>query len=219
MNKLNYIVLGVLLCCVVAASGCVTPGTESGNQTVNGTANQTDVQGVSNVVLNGPGTLIIQQGDNDSFTVEADNSMMSKISTQVSGNSLAINNLNSAGNKAVTFRLTLKSLDTITLHGNGEAQVSNLNTNKLTTTVDAGKITMAGTARNHVATVNGDGEISARDLQSQTATVTINGGGSAIVNVVQTLQAVVNGGGSIDYLGNPQVTQQVNGMGSISRIS
>lgn len=130
--------------------------------------------------------------------------MMSKISTQVSGNSLAINNLNSAGNKAVTFRLTLKSLDTITLHGNGEAQVSNLNTNKLTTTVDAGKITMAGTARNHVATVNGDGEISARDLQSQTATVTINGGGSAIVNVAQTLQAVVNGEGSIDYLETPR---------------
>ncbi len=213
MNKLKYIVLGVLLCCVVAASGCITPWTGSENQTGNGTTNQTDVQGVSNVVLNGPGTLIIQQGNNDSFTVEADSSMMSKISTQVSGNALTINNLNSAGNKAVTFRLTLKNLDTITLHGNGEAQLSNLNTNKLTTTVDAGKITLAGTAKNHVATVNGDGEINARDLQSQTATVTINGGGSAIVNVAQKLQAVVNGGGSISYLGNPQVTQQVNGMG------
>ena len=223
MKKIDYIMLGMLLCFVVAASGCVNPwsgsGNQTGNQTGNGTANQTNVQGVSNVVLNGPGTLIIQQGDQDSLTVEADSGMMSKISTQVSGNTLSISNLNSVSNGAVKFRLTLKNLDTITLHGNGEAQVTNLNTNKLTTTVDAGKISLAGTAKDHIATVNGGGQINAPNLQSQTATVTINGEGSAIVNVVQTLKATVNGGGSISYLGNPQVTQQINGLGTVKHTS
>ncbi|MCE7698566.1 MAG: DUF2807 domain-containing protein [Methanobacterium paludis] len=70
-----------------------------------------------------------------------------------------------------------------------------------------------------MATVNGGGEINARDLQSQTATVTINGRGSAIVDVVKTLKAIVNGGGSISYLGNPQVTQQINGMGTVTKTS
>jgi hypothetical protein len=219
MKKIDYVMLGMLLCFVVAASGCVNPWSGSGNQTGNETTNQTDVQGVSNVVLNGPGALIIQQGNQDSFTVEADNSTLSKISTQVSGSSLVIKNLNSVSNGAVKYHLTLKNLDTITLHGNGEANVTKLNTSTLTTTVDAGKITLAGTTTDHIATVNGGGEINARDLQSQTATVTINRGGSAIVDVVKTLKAIVNGGGSISYLGNPQVTPQINGMGTVTKTS
>ena len=63
--------------------------------------------------------------------------------------------------------------------------------------------------------IHGGGNIDASALQSQSATVTINGEGKASVNVVTTLNAVVNGGGSITYTGSPQVTQQVNGLGSV----
>ncbi|SCG85887.1 GIN domain-containing protein [Methanobacterium congolense] len=218
MKKSYYVILGVLICLVVAASGCVNQGNQSGNQST-GSANQTNVQGVTSVVLNGPGTLIIQQGDKDSFTIEADSSMMSKINTQVSGNALVINNLNSASNGAVKFKLTLKSLDSVALHGNCEGNVTGLSTSKLTSTVDAGTLYLAGTSTDHTATVNGAGSINAHDLKTQTATVTINGGGSAIVNVATTLNAIVNGGGSIKYLGNPTLNKQINGMGTVTPTS
>ncbi len=210
INRNSYIfVLAVLLCLVVSASGC-TQQTGTGNQTPN-------VSGVTSIVLNGPGTLIIQQGDNESYRVEADSNLLSKISTTVSGNTLSISNLNSVSNGAVKFYVTLKNLNVLTTNGGGNSEVTGINTDKLTITLDNGKMTLSGKTQDLIATINGGGNIDAKDLQSQTATVTINGEGKANVNVVNTLKAVVNGGGSITYTGNPQVTQQVNGQGSVKQ--
>lgn len=210
MNKNSYIlILGVLLCIVVAASGCTQlPGT--GNQTP-------DISGVTNVALNGPGTLIIQQGNNESIRIEADDNLMSKISTTVSGNSLSINNLNSVSNRAVKIYITLKDLNSLTTNGGGDSEVTDLNTDSLTVTLDNGKMTLSGNIDNLIATIDGGGTIAAKDLVSQKATATINGEGKATLNIVNTLNAVVNGGGSIKYSGNPQVKQQVNGLGSITK--
>lgn len=210
MGKMSYtFIIGILLCLVVAASGCTQLG-GTGNQTTN-------VSGVTAVTLNGPGTLIIQQGDNESIRVEADSNMMSKISSSVSGNTLSVNNLNSGNNGAVKIYITLKNLNTLTTYGGGDSEVTGLNTNKLTVTLDNGKMTLAGTAKELIATINGGGTLTAKDLQSQTATITVNGEGKASLNVLNTLKAVVNGGGSITYSGNPQVTQQLNGLGSITK--
>jgi hypothetical protein len=210
MGKMSYtVVLGILLCIVVAASGCTTQ-TGTGNQTP-------DVSGVTSVVLNGPGTLIIQQGDNESYRLEAADDLMSQISTTVSGNTLSISNLNSVGNGAVKIYITLKDLNTLTANGGSNSEVTGLDTDKLTVTLDNGKITLAGKANDLIATINGGGNIDANDLPAQTATVTINGEGKANVNVISTLNAVVNGGGSITYTGSPQVTQQVNGQGSVKQ--
>lgn len=201
--------LGILLCIVVAASGCAQiPGT--GNQTP-------DISGVTNVALNGPGTLIIQQGNNESIKIEADDNLMSKISTTVSGNSLSISNLNSISNRAVKIYITLKDLNSLTTNGGGDSEVTDLNTDSLSVTLDNGKMTLSGDIDNLIATINGDGTITAKDLISQKATITINGEGKATLNIVNTLNAVVNGGGSIKYSGNPQVKQQVNGLGSITK--
>lgn len=207
---MSYLALvGILLCLVVAVSGCT-------NQS--GTGNQTpDISGVTNVALNGPGTLIIQQGDNESIRVEAADNLMSQISTTVSGNSLSISNLNSVSNGAVKIYVTLKNLNSLTTNGGGDSEVTGLNTDKLTVTLDNGKMTLAGKAENLIATINGGGTIKAKDLQSQSGTITINGEGKATVNVVNSLNAVVNGGGSVKYSGNPQVKQQVNGLGSVTQ--
>lgn len=210
MGKTSCLALvGILFCLVIAASGCTqTPGT--GNQTP-------DISGVTNVALNGPGTLIIQQGDNESIRIEAADNLMSQISTTVSGNALSISNLNSVSNGAVKVYVTLKNLNSLTTNGGGDSEVTGLNTDKLTVTLDNGKMTLAGKAENLIATINGGGTIKAKDLQSQSGTITINGEGKATVNVVNSLNAVVNGGGSVKYSGNPQVNQQVNGQGSVTQ--
>lgn len=216
--KSYFIILGVILCLVVAVSGCITPWSGSGSQGSGGNATgQTNVQGVTAVTLAGPGTLIVQQGDNESLTVEADDNLKQNINIVVTGNHLFITDRNSVSNGAVKFHLIVKNLDTITVGGLGEANVTSLNASKLTATVDVGKMTLVGKVSEFIATVNGGGDINAKDLESQTATVTINGGGSTTLRVVQTLKAIVNGGGSITYLGNPQVTQQINGMGKVTQ--
>jgi len=117
----------------------------------------------------------------------------------------------------VKIYITLKDLNALTANGGGNSEVTGLDTDKLTVTLDSGKMTLTGKTNDLVATINGGGNIDANDLQAQTATVTINGDGKANVNVISTLSAVVNGGGSITYTGSPQVTQQVNGQGSIKQ--
>ncbi len=214
-KHISYIiVVAVFLCLIVAASGCTQ---NTGNQTSGMGTKTENVSGVTSVTLNGPGTLIIQQGDNESLIIEADNSVLSKVTTTVSGNSVGISNLNTGSNSAVKIRITLKNLNVLTTNGGGNSEVTGLNTDKLTATLDNGKMTLAGKVDNLIATINGGGTVTATDLQSQTATVTINGDGKASVNVINTLKAVVNGGGSITYTGSPQVNQQVNGNGQVTK--
>lgn len=221
MNKINYIILGILICLVVAASGCTNQGqnNQSNGTNASGQGNQTgpNVQGVNTIVLNGPGTLIIQQGNNESFSIEGDPAIISKITTTVSGNQLQITNTNSGNNTAVKYRITIKNLASITLNGGGEGNITGLNVSTLTSTLDSGRLFLSGSANQQTMTVNGNGEINARNLTGQTATVTINGAGTATVNVTQTLNAIVNGGGSIFYIGNPTVNKQVNGNGQIQQ--
>ncbi len=221
MGKINYFLLGIVICLVVAASGCINQGQGNQSNATNQSGNQTDtnVQGVTTVVLNGPGTLIVQQGDTESLAIEADPGLISKITTTVSGNVLQITDLNLVANGAVKYRLTLKNLNTVTLNGGSDGQINGLNVNTFTSTLDNGKLNLTGTANQHTLTINGAGEADAKNLTSQTATVTINGAGKATVNVSQTLSAIVNGGGSIFYLGNPQVNKQINGNGQIQQVT
>lgn len=221
MDKINYFVLGMVICLVVATCGCTNQGQGNQSNATNQSGNQTgtNVQGVTSVVLNGPGTLIIQQGNTESLAIEADPSIVSKITTTVSGNVLQITDINPVANGAVKYRLTLKNLNTVTLNGGGDGQVNGFNVNTFTTTLDNGKLNLTGTANQHTLTINGGGEVDAKNFTTQTATVTINGAGKATVNVSQTLSAIVNGGGSIFYLGNPQVNKRINGNGQIQQIT
>lgn len=64
-----------LLCLAVAASGCTTHGTGSGN-----VANQIkSVQGVNQVSLDGIGTVILHQGNQESLTIEAEDNIIPHI--------------------------------------------------------------------------------------------------------------------------------------------
>lgn len=213
MENRYYLIIGVLFCAIVALSGCITPW--SGNGT-SGNGNQPpDVQGSTNVALTGPGTLIIQQGDNESLTVEGSDSQKSNVDILKSGNNLAITNRNSGGD--VKFNLTVKDLESLTTTGAGEIKASELNISSLTLTANDGKMDLTGKVNTLTVTINGLGTINAKDLVAQTAIITVNGNGEATLNVVETLKAVINGIGSVTYMGNPKVDQQINGQGSVKQ--
>lgn len=210
MNKKNYFLIGMLFLVVIAISGCTIPGGSTGN------GNQPpEVQGVINVALTGPGTLIIEQGDNESLTVEGSDEEKSNIDITKTGNSVAITNRNAGGN--LKFHLTVKDLESITTTGSGKIEAKNLNASSLVLTANDGKMELSGKVDTLTVTINGLGNIDAKELIAQTATITVNGNGEAHLNVVETLKAVINGIGSVTYQGNPQVEQQINGQGSVSQ--
>lgn len=234
----KYFLAIILLCVVVAASGCSMQGTGSGKL-----VNQTkSVSGVNQVSLDGIGTLIIQQGDQESLTIEAEDNIMPHIQSNVNGNRLELkyDTNTPSPTKTVKFYLTLKDPNTISLSGAGKVESTGLKTSSLTLSINgagegnmsgldlgkltvnisgAGRVVMAGKTTEQTVTISGAGEYFARELQSNTATMTINGAGKGTLNVSGIFNAIINGGGEINYLGNPQLNQQINGAGSIKQIA
>lgn len=236
----KYVVAVFLICLVVAAAGCITNihGTGSGN-----VINQTrSVQGVNQVSLEGIGTVLLIQGNQESLTIEAEDNIIPHIVSSVKGNKLAVSydNTTPSPTRPVKYHLTLKDLNSISLsgavkvetssfktqslvvstNGAGEGNLSGLEINNLTVTLSgAGKMNMAGTATDQTITISGAGDYQASTLKSQTTTITINGAGKGTLNVSNILHATINGTGDISYLGTPQVNRQINGAGTVRHIT
>ena len=201
-----------------------------------------DVHDFSEVRLTGFGRLHIERGDAESLRIEAEDNLMQYITTEVKDGELNIQwqkNVLATNREPINFYLTVKELDTITVDGAGDIEapgmraetftinangagnfdLSDLDVDTLELTISgAGNVTATGEATAQTVEINGLGSYQARDLWSTTAKVKINAAGSATVRVSDELDAMINGAGSIHYYGNPTISQQVNGVGRISRI-
>lgn len=234
----KYILVAILFCGIIAASGCIGQNSGSG-KVINETKN---VSGFNQVALNATGTLIITQGSTESLTVEAEDNVAPNIKTQVSNNQLQISfdkNL-IVPTKPINYYLTVKNLSSIDISGAGKIQSNNLNSDNLTIRINgagegnitnltantliikidgAGKMNTAGNVNDQTINISGAGEYNAKDLISKTLTISVDGAGKATVRVSDRLNAMINGAGAISYIGNPQVTKQVNGAGNIQQIT
>ena len=236
----NIAITVFLICLAVAAAGCITNthGTGSGN-----VINQTrSIQGVDQVSLDGAGTVLLIQGNQESLTIEAEDNIIPHIVSSVTGNRLAVSydNTTPSPTRPVKFHLTVNDLSSITLsgavkvetsgfktrslalsiNGAGEGNMSGLAINTLTVTLSgAGKMNMAGTVTDQTITISGAGDYQAGNLKSRNTTISINGAGKGTLNVSSILNATINGTGDISYLGNPQVNRQINGAGTVRQIT
>ena len=63
----------------------------------------------------------------------------------------------------------------------------------------------------------GTGHINAAELKASEVDFTIEGVGTGKVYAVNTLKATIKGAGKIRYIGNPDVRENIEGLGSVSR--
>lgn len=211
-------VLGILL--VAAACGPVggpTVGTGSGNVKTESRS----VSGFNAVTFSSAGELTIRQTGTESLSITAEDNILPLITTTVSGQTLNIgfkSNTAMLPTRGITYALTVKNLNAITVSGAGNITFNDINTDTLRVTLSGvGKLTLAGTATSQGVTLSGAGAYDASNLASNTARVTVSGAGNARVKVRDTLDATVTGVGSIIYFGNPTVTQHVTGAGSVHK--
>lgn len=233
-----YVFLVFILGLVVAASGCTMSGWGSGNM-----INQTkEVNGVNQVTLNGIGTIVLQQGDQESLTIEAEDNILPHIQSKVEGDKLIISyDTNTpTPTKDVKFYLTVKDMTSIGISGAGKIQSTGFNTKTMSINMDgagdgnlaglnlekltviisgAGKMVLAGKATEQTVTISGAGNYEAKELATETTTINIDGAGKGTINVSKVLNAIINGAGNLNYLGSPQVNQQINGGGSVKQIT
>jgi hypothetical protein len=231
-------ILALFFCVIIAVSGCTINGWGSGN-VITETKN---VNGVKQVSLEGIGNIVLQQGNQESLRIEAEDNIMPHIQSKVEGDKLTItyDTNTPAPTKDVTYYLTVKDLNSISISGAGKIQSNNFKTNtldiilsgagegnlaglnvkKLTVNMSgAGKLIVAGKATEQTVTISGAGDYQAKELESKTATITIDGASNSIVNVTNVLNAIINGVGNIEYTGNPKVNKQVTGGGNIQKIA
>lgn len=74
-----------------------------------------------------------------------------------------------------------------------------------------------GIARSLDVQVSGAGHIDAGELECKEVSFKIEGVGTGRVFATEKLYAQINGVGKIRYLGNPEVTENIDGLGSVDR--
>jgi len=202
-----------------------------------------DVGGMSRVSLDGVGRLVIAQGDQESLVIEADESVMPRITTRVEDGTLRIGleagawwrRLTDAVRK-IRYDLTAREISGITLSGAGGIEASGISTQRLDLVVSgagdlsveglsatelsvtvsgAGDCEVSGRVEEQEVKVTGAGDYRSPGLRSARAKALVSGSGDITVNVEETLDATIKGVGSIKYHGEPTVFQRIVGVGSI----
>lgn len=204
---------------VSSRSSSSATGANDGSGNV--TSETREVSGFDEVELNGVGNLSIRQAGNESLTVEAEESVLPKIRTEVVDGRLFIGpepNTNIETNEPINYELNVEDLRALELSGSGDIEVEDVSVDALTVTIDgAGTVEISGRADSQEVSVDGSGEYLAEDLESKNVEVSVDGAGSAVVNASETLDAKVGGAGSVEYVGNPTVNQNVSGVGEVRK--
>jgi len=78
-------------------------------------------------------------------------------------------------------------------------------------------INLSGYATSASVTINGAAIVDASELQTVSTTAVLSGAGSIDIAVSDYLNATIEGVGNIRYIGEPEVTQSVSGIGSVRR--
>jgi hypothetical protein len=205
------------------------------------TTESRNVQGFDQAHVSGLGTVIINQGDRESLQIEAEGNVLPQISTKVEDHALKIDFRTTSlrTTKPIIFHLTVKDLKALDFAGSANVQATNLNTKQLELTFSgsgtgkldglhaddlktsingAGKVTASGTTTTQELHMTGAGEYLAGDLQSKRAMIDVSGAGKATVRASDDLNVQVSGAGSVGYYGNPHVTQNIAGVGKVTKL-
>jgi hypothetical protein len=182
------------------------------------------VSGFSAVSLRGMGSVIIDQNGSESLQISADDNFLPYLKTEVRGDTLYIEASDDAEGVVftnvtdLTFRINAAALEAIELAGAGSIEVNDLDTETWRVTVPgAGSITVSGRTAEQTVEMEGAGSYNAENLESQEATIRSSGAGMAVVRVSDKLDVTIEGLGSVQYIGSPVVTQEINGLGSVSQ--
>ena len=237
--KIVVIMVMIGLMALLAASCKWTIGVVRGSGDLE--TEKRDVSGFDEIHFSGMGNLVIEQGDEEALTIEADDNIIDLIETEVRGDELKINfrkGFNVVPTTKIKFFLTVKDLDRVDLSGVGDIDCESFQTDDLefnisgsgnvdfkvdadrleTNVSGLGDIYLEGTVDFHKVQISGSGKYDARNLESRECEVEVSGLGSATVNVSGDLEIDISGAGNVYYIGDPRISQHISGLGRIKSL-
>jgi len=205
---------------------------------------QRPVQDVRRVSLEGSGELNILQDGSESLLVEADESLMQYVESEVRNGTLHLSvKPHTAGSifrqERIHYTLHVISLQGVTIEGSGKVSTDSLESDQLALVVNgsgsmqfeslraatlrieingSGNVEVQGHASDETIAISGSGSLKAGDLRGENVQVGISGSGSVTVWATETLDVEISGSGSTRYYGAPEVSVSTSGSGSVSRL-
>jgi hypothetical protein len=200
------------------------------------------ITGVERIRWEAIGELRITQGSPESLIVEAEEQLLPKIKAELRNHTLLLGfgEPQISTKEPIRFHLTVKVLTEIEsrssgtfsirslrtprlalrLAGSGDTTIGSLFTDRLNIEIiGASNVTIEdGSVETQQVEIAGSGDYEAVGLQSKTVSLLISGSGNATIAAAKRLIARITGAGEIRYLGDPDVTEIVDGAGQVQRL-
>lgn len=226
MSKRTLGTIVVLISVMLMVVGCT--GVITGSDQVVEEAR--DVSGFNRVELALAADLIIELGEAESLTIEAEDNLLPYIETRVRGNTLEIGQRSGVilrSREPIRLYLTVTDLDGVGIAGSGQAEVPDLETEQLSIDISGSGEVRTG-ALDLVETlevdISGSGELDVAELRAEGLDVDISGSGRLDIDdgEVETQDIEVSGSGrysarrfesseaEVDISGSGEVTIRVD---------
>lgn len=167
-----------------------------------------EISGVTKVDLKAVGNLTIEIGDEESFTITADDNLMRYITSDVFNHTLEIDmqpNLSLDPTKPIEYKLVVKELESVVLSGFGNITVGDLTSEDLEIKLAGSGDMKLGTlhCENALLRVSGFGDINAEKLVIDQPALEISGSGNMTVEELQAfdLDLKISGFGNAELSG------------------
>jgi hypothetical protein len=204
-----------------SSSEVTSPTKASGKNTTSVVEESRDVSDFDEVESREIGNLTIEQTGSESLTVEAEEDVLPKLTTDVVNERLIIGpkpGTTIHTTKPINYTLTVEALNALEVSGSGDVEAEGISTDRLAVTIGgAGSVEAGGEADEQQIDISGSGVYRAEGLDSKVVKIGVSEAGSAIVNASERLDANVSGAGSVEYVGDPTVEQDASGVGRVSK--
>jgi hypothetical protein len=245
--KRSFTLLDIVVLAIAATAGIVFLHDSSAFGVAAGATAQQELPPFERVTVQGFAELRLVPGSAETIAVDGDPEYLRSLRLDVTDRTLTIENPRSGhwwrsfidGNaKPALITVTYRKLDTVTVEGAAKVRADRLPVDRLTVlasgaaevSIDALearelvvngsgalKMDVGGRAVTQKVRLSGAADYRAGKLDSETASVSVSGAGKVVVRVQKALDIGVSGAGSVEYFGDPKVTQDIRGVGSVRR--
>lgn len=158
--------------------------------------------GINSVELSGIGTLIIEQGDEESLQVTAEDNLLDYLISRTVGSNLSLgveDFVNIQPTQNITYHLKVKDLSAIETSGLGNVDINSLQTDQIRLSISGTGSVTIGDLQVEVLDleISGSGSMSIADLQAGFSSLDISGLGNVdLSGTVDDQDVEISGAGS-----------------------
>jgi len=203
------------------------------------------VHDFNRISLRGYGDILLEQGDEESLTVEAEEAMLPKIITSVQDGCLILDIEFSwvehlfSPSKPIRYTVQMKDVNGISISGSGAVRTGSLHTTRLEIDISgsakiqiadlqaetlathisgSSDFQIAGKIQQHRLRTSGSASVLAQDLETESTDIQFSGSGKTQVWAEKELSIDISGSGHVSYRGQPAIRQRISGVGHIEQI-